>query len=91
MANERLRGQMLAAGVTVDGLAAHAQVDPKTVERWISRERIPHRRHRFTVAKLLGCDDTYLWPVTPTQIPVVLPAENDRSPRATRPRTRGAA
>jgi len=37
-------------------------VDTKTVERWITRERVPHRPHRAAMAKLLGVDETYLWP-----------------------------
>ena len=30
------------------------QVDAKTVERWITKGRIPYRRHRFEVATFLG-------------------------------------
>lgn len=35
---------------------------PKTVERWVTRERVPHRPHRIAAAKLLGVEETYLWP-----------------------------
>lgn len=37
-------------------------VDPKTVERWITRGRVPHRAHRQAAAGLLGVEETYLWP-----------------------------
>lgn len=35
---------------------------PKTVERWITKNRTPYRRHRYAVASHLGVDETYLWP-----------------------------
>ena len=34
----------------------------KTVERWITRGRLPYRRHRFEVAPFLGVDEGYIWP-----------------------------
>jgi transcriptional regulator with XRE-family HTH domain len=60
--NERLRTTMMRAGVTLEALATAAAVDVKTVERWISMDRMPHRKHRWTAAKLLGVDEAYLWP-----------------------------
>ncbi|MEU6216981.1 helix-turn-helix transcriptional regulator [Streptomyces sp. NPDC047022] len=62
MANERLRSAMLTRGITVDALATHVGVDPKTVERWISQGRAPYRRHRLAIAAFLREDETYLWP-----------------------------
>jgi hypothetical protein len=53
---------MLRVGVSTDELARCAGVDAKTVERWISLGRVPHRRHRWETAKRLGVDETYLWP-----------------------------
>jgi len=53
---------MMRAGVTVGDLAACANVDAKTVERWIGMGRLPHRRHRWATAKFLGVDEAYLWP-----------------------------
>lgn len=53
---------MLRAGVTLGELAECAEVDTKTVERWISAGRVPHRQHRWATAKRLGVDETYLWP-----------------------------
>ncbi|RFU87331.1 XRE family transcriptional regulator [Streptomyces triticagri] len=60
--NERLRGAMIAANVTIDALAERVGIDPKSVERWISKNRTPHARHAETAAKLLGADAFHLWP-----------------------------
>jgi transcriptional regulator with XRE-family HTH domain len=60
--NERLRTTMLRSGVTVLDLAECAGVDAKTVERWIGMGRLPHRKHRWAAARLLGVDEAYLWP-----------------------------
>ncbi|MGL5827507.1 MAG: XRE family transcriptional regulator, partial [Nocardioides sp.] len=38
------------------------EVDPKSVERWITQDRVPHPATRARVAKLLGFDETYFWP-----------------------------
>jgi transcriptional regulator with XRE-family HTH domain len=62
MANDRLRGAITSAGMTAADLAGEIGVDPKTVERWISKNRIPHRRHRMRAAALLGANEAYLWP-----------------------------
>jgi transcriptional regulator with XRE-family HTH domain len=64
MANERLRSSITAANLSVLDVAAHVGVDPKTIERWITKARVPHRAHRWATAKLLGTDETYLWPET---------------------------
>lgn len=70
MANERLRAALLQKGMTPAALADALQVDPKTVERWITMGREPYRRHRYTVATLLGVDESFLWPdaLTPAQV-----------------------
>jgi transcriptional regulator with XRE-family HTH domain len=60
--NERLRTTMLRAGISIEELADCAEVDTKTVERWISAGRLPHRQHRWATARRLGVDETYLWP-----------------------------
>ncbi|GAA4620446.1 DUF5919 domain-containing protein [Actinoallomurus vinaceus] len=62
MANERLRAALLQKGITVAALAEAIAVDEKTVERWISQERTPYRRHRYAAATHLGLDEGYLWP-----------------------------
>lgn len=67
MANERLRAALLQQGMTVAGLAESIGVDEKTVERWITQDRVPYRRHRYAAASLLGADEVYLWPEALTQ------------------------
>lgn len=62
MGNERLRSTIAATGQTFESLATHVGVDPKTVERWVMRGRLPHRGHRWKTAELLGRDEAYLWP-----------------------------
>jgi lambda repressor-like predicted transcriptional regulator len=62
MSNERLRALLLERGKTLDQLAEAVQVDAKTVERWITRGRVPYRRHRYDVAAFFGVDEAYIWP-----------------------------
>lgn len=62
MANERLRAALLERGASVADLAEVVAVDPKTVERWITRGRMPYRKHRYAVAAFLHVDESYLWP-----------------------------
>lgn len=64
MSNERLRSALIDAGLTNDDVSHHIAVDPKTVERWVSQARVPHRAHRLKLAALLGQDDMFLWPST---------------------------
>ncbi len=62
MANERLRAALARNRLTVSGFAGALGVDPKTVERWITRERTPHRKTVLAAASLLKEDPAYLWP-----------------------------
>lgn len=62
MANERLRAALLERGVTPDQLAVAVEVDVKTIERWVTKNRTPYRRHRYAVAAFLKMEETYLWP-----------------------------
>ncbi len=64
MSNERLRSALIDAGTTYNELSEQVGVDPKTVERWVSKARVPHRTHRLKVAALLEQDDAFLWPST---------------------------
>jgi transcriptional regulator with XRE-family HTH domain len=66
MANERLRDALNHVGLTVGELAAEVGVDPKTIERWIGRGRLPYPKHRSKVAALLQVGEAYLWPQTAT-------------------------
>jgi hypothetical protein len=63
--NERLRTAMLRTGTTTQDLALCCGVDVKTVERWLSLGRVPHRANRWDAARRLGYDDDYLWPDAP--------------------------
>lgn len=60
--NERLRTSMVRRGVITESLAEKCGVDSKTIERWVSLDRVPHRKHRWRAAEVLGVDETYLWP-----------------------------
>jgi transcriptional regulator with XRE-family HTH domain len=62
MPNERRRALLLERGQTPDQLAEAVHVDANTVERWITRGRVPYRKHRFDVATFLGVDEAYTWP-----------------------------
>ncbi len=53
---------MLHLGITTEELARCVGVDVKTIGRWITPGRVPHRAHRWTAAKRLGVDESYLWP-----------------------------
>lgn len=64
MTNERLRTALVKAGVSPQDLSEHLHVDPKTVERWITRDRVPHRKHRLETATRLAVDEVFLWPST---------------------------
>lgn len=67
MANERLRAAISAKGETIQSVAQHVGVDPKSVERWITTDRTPHRGHRWKAASFLGADEVYLWPTVEKQ------------------------
>ena len=62
MGNERLRSALHQAGLTTHQLAEAVEVDPKTVERWLSNGRLPHQRHRAQASTTLNVDEAYLWP-----------------------------
>jgi transcriptional regulator with XRE-family HTH domain len=62
MPNERLRALMTAGGWTYAALAAKAEVDPKSVERWVNLGRTPRRTTAMLAAETLGEDVHALWP-----------------------------
>jgi transcriptional regulator with XRE-family HTH domain len=62
MSNERLRAALTRERWTLPAFAEAISVDPKTVERWITKERTPHRRTAVAAAARLGEDPVYLWP-----------------------------
>lgn len=62
MSNERLRSAILEAGLSLAEFGEAVGVDPKTVERWITKDRVPHRAHRLKSASVLSRTDVFLWP-----------------------------
>lgn len=60
--NERLRAALLRSGKSASALAEAAGVDPKTLERWVTQGRTPHRVNAVRAAMALGEDVSYLWP-----------------------------
>ncbi|MFC4513350.1 MULTISPECIES: helix-turn-helix domain-containing protein [Streptomyces] len=60
--NERLRGAMVAANVTIEALAEHLGMAPESVDRWLTSQRTPHARNAEAAARLLGTDAYHLWP-----------------------------
>ncbi|WP_431867957.1 XRE family transcriptional regulator [Nocardiopsis eucommiae] len=59
--NVALRKALTASQLTETDVAAHLDVDPKTVRRWLSGQR-PYPRHRWALADLLRSDEGSLWP-----------------------------
>jgi hypothetical protein len=62
MSNERLRSTLRACGYTTASLAHDLDVDPKTVQRWVTRDRTPHRNTAVRTGKILNVPPGWLWP-----------------------------
>ena len=62
MANERLRSAIQQTGLDIPDVATKLGVEPKTVERWITKARTPYPRHRHSLAALVKETENYLWP-----------------------------
>ena len=60
--NFRLQRAIFEARITPEQLAESIEVDPKTVERWITQGRIPYPRHQHAVAVAVGVTEADLWP-----------------------------
>jgi transcriptional regulator with XRE-family HTH domain len=60
--NERLRDALLRNGLSLEQVSKATGVDPKTVERWITKGRTPYPRHRHTIASMVRETENYLWP-----------------------------
>jgi hypothetical protein len=52
---------MAVAQVDLDAIVEATGADPKTVQRWING-RTPNARHRSKLVRLVGEEETYLWP-----------------------------
>lgn len=61
MGNQRLRNAMHKAQVTGGVIASETGVHEKTVDRWLNG-RLPHPRHRYVIADLVGEPSYVLWP-----------------------------
>ncbi|MGV9272044.1 helix-turn-helix domain-containing protein [Streptomyces griseosporeus] len=62
MPNERLRAALAAGGFTYETLAQKVGVDPKSVERWVNKDRVPRRHTAMAAAEALREDVHALWP-----------------------------
>ena len=62
MPNERLRDALVRNGYSPDSVSRAIKVDPKTVERWITKGRTPYPKHRSAIAALVRETENYLWP-----------------------------
>lgn len=60
--NMALRNAVLSSGLELPQIARRAGVDPKSVQRWITRGVVPHPRHRWKTCEILGADESDLWP-----------------------------
>lgn len=61
-ANERLRVALARNGLTYREFGEAVDVDPKTVERWVTTGRTPHRAKAHRAAVVLREDVAHLWP-----------------------------
>jgi transcriptional regulator with XRE-family HTH domain len=62
MVNHRLRRAITISGLTQEELARELKVNPKTVERWITKAHVPYPRNRHSLSELLGKPEPVLWP-----------------------------
>ncbi len=63
MANERLRNAMRTAGLEVAEFARQAEVDEKTIRRWLAKDDlVPHPRNRILITRILDADEADIWP-----------------------------
>ncbi|QGK71197.1 XRE family transcriptional regulator [Allosaccharopolyspora coralli] len=75
--NERLRDALVGKGITPAELAAELEVDPKTVERWVTKGRQPYLRYRHAIAAKLGESVRYLWPNSVAEATVETVSESE--------------
>jgi transcriptional regulator with XRE-family HTH domain len=62
MPNERLRTTLTNSDHSARSLAEELGLDPKSVQRWITKEVTPRRSAAHRAAKLLGVPAAWLWP-----------------------------
>jgi len=68
---------MFKNGLTPATIAEKLNVDPKTVERWLTQDRTPYARHRHALAGLFRENESYFWPdaVSPQRAALVAQSE----------------
>ena len=76
MKNVQLETAMHAAGLNPATLGEAAQVDAKTVERWIRDGRIPRAYNQWAVAKVLKVEPSFLWQ-SPADLPTQSPGPQE--------------
>jgi transcriptional regulator with XRE-family HTH domain len=62
MPNERLRSTLAESDYNEESLAREIGLDPKSVQRWITKDVTPRRSTAQRAAKLLGVPASWLWP-----------------------------
>lgn len=62
MVNENLKNAISEAGLTPEQFAETLRVDPKSVQRWVSGNTIPYRKHRAAISRALDLAEHELWP-----------------------------
>jgi len=60
--NHRFETALADAGLHCGELAEMADVDMKTVQRWLYEGRVPRHKMALRVGQLLGVDSVWLWP-----------------------------
>ncbi|MBU3064366.1 hypothetical protein KO481_22885 [Nocardia sp. NEAU-G5] len=60
--NSRLREALFKARITPEQLAEKLEINPHTVQRWISRGTLPHPRFKSATAIEVGIPESELWP-----------------------------
>ncbi|MBF6166226.1 transcriptional regulator [Streptomyces gardneri] len=77
--NERLRDAIFDAGMTYEQLAEQVEVTPKSVERWITKGRVPYPKHQHAIAAALGVPKKELWPGPPPPRAELLAQEHSQT------------
>jgi hypothetical protein len=62
MPNERLRTTLLESDYDERSLAGELGLDPKSVQRWVTRDVTPRRVTAHRAGRLLGMSASWLWP-----------------------------
>jgi transcriptional regulator with XRE-family HTH domain len=67
MGSQELKNALRDHGLTPEEFAEVIQVDPKSVQRWLTGAATPYPRHRARIARALDCGEHDLWPEQRTQ------------------------